>query len=195
MHMKPTEQHRAIEVGPPRSAIGFSGHWRCSDCVPPWPSQNVLLVGAERPDEFRDALRLIRRGHDVMVVNPRETAASGEFQRLGGSFVGTRIEELPLACRCFDLICENYPYPSGEHYVPPGAFALARLSRLACGGRWILFTEAARFATLLKMVVEHDVAPQGRFSVAMSSVSPHEAPPSAYPRAESRFRLIFERRR
>jgi hypothetical protein len=190
--MKPTEQYRTMEVRPPKAAIGFAGHWRCSDCVPPWPSQNVLLVGAERPDEFDDAMRLVRRGHDVMVVNPRETAASEEFQRLGGRFIGTRIEELPPACRCFDLICENYPYPSGDHYVPPRAFALARLSRLARGGRWILFTEAARFATLLKAVAEHDEAAQGRFSVAMSSVSPHEAPPSAYPRAESRFRLIFE---
>jgi hypothetical protein len=170
-------------------------HQHCSDFVPTCAPQNVLLVGAERPDEFDDAMRLVRRGHDVTVVNPRETVAAREFQSRGGKFIRARVEELPTACSCFHVICENFPYPSGEHYVPPRAFALARLLRLAPGGRWLLFTEAVRFATLLKAVVDYDEEAQGRFSVAISRVSPDEAPPSTYPPIDSRFRLIFERRR
>lgn len=187
--------HRLEIGGPPRGSIRRKGWQRCSDFVLPCPAQNVLLVGAERRDEFGDAMRLVRQGHDVTIVNPRETTAAREFQSRGGKFIRARVEELPTACSGFDVICENYPYPSGEHYVPPRTFALARLSRLARGGRWLLFTEAVRFATLLKAVVDYDEAAQGRFSVAISRVSPHEAPPSTYPPADSRFRLIFERRR
>jgi len=78
--------------------------------------------------------------------------------------------------------------------VPPKAFALARLARLAPGGRWVLFTEAARYATLLKAVGDYDEAVQRRFSAGLSSLAPAQAPPSAYPSTGTRFRLIFERR-
>ena len=167
----------------------------CSAFVPPCPSQNVLLVGAERRDEFGEAIGLVHQGHNVTIVNPRETTAAREFQSRRGTFIRARVEQLPSACRCFDVICENYPYPSGEYYVPPRAFALARLSRLALGGRWILFTEALRFATLLKAVVDYDDAVQGRFRLGFSRVPPEDAPPSSYPPVNTRFRLIFERRR
>jgi hypothetical protein len=168
---------------------------RCSDFVSPCATQAVLFVGAERADEFSDATRLVCQGHEVTVINPRETAAASAFRRAGGAFVRARIEQLPPACCQFDVICENYPYPSGRHYVPPRAFAVARLVRLAPGGRWVLFTEAARYASLLKAVGDYDEAVQGRFRVGLSSLSPSEAPPSAYPSASTRFRLIFERRR
>jgi hypothetical protein len=154
----------------------------------------VLLVGAERQDEFADALRLVRRGHDVTAVNPKETAAAREFQSRGGTFIRARVEQLPPACGCFDVICENYPYPSGQHYVPPRSFALARLARLAPGGRWILFTEGVRFATLLKAVADYDEAVQDKFRVGFSRVPPEDAPPSSYPPVDTRLRLIFERR-
>ena len=97
---------------------------RCSDFVSPCATQAVLFIGAEREDEFADALRLMRQGHEVMVINPRETAAARAFHLVGGTFVCARIEQLP--CCYFDVICENYPYPSGQHYVPPRAFAIAR---------------------------------------------------------------------
>lgn len=155
----------------------------------------VLLIGPERPDEFADALLLARKGHDVMVVNPRETPAARAYQCAGGSFVRARIEDLPPACCQFDLICENYPYPSGRHYVPPRPFALARLSLLGPGGRWVLFTEAARFASLLKGAVDYDPDLQGRFDAVLTSLSPDEAPPSAYPPVSTRFRVIFRRLR
>jgi hypothetical protein len=167
---------------------------RCSDFVSPCATQAVLFVGAEREDEFINAMRLACAGHDVIVINPRETAAARAFRRAGGTFLRARIEQLPPACCRFDVICENYPYPSGRHYVPPKAFAVSRLSRLAPGGRWVLFTEAARYATLLKAVGDYDEVVQRRFRVGLSSLSPTQAPPSAYPFASTRFRLVFERR-
>jgi hypothetical protein len=168
---------------------------RCSDYVSPCATQAVLFVGAERADEFADAMRLAREGHDVIVTNPRETAAARAFRRAGGTFVRAGIEQLPIACCRFDVICENYPYPSGRHYVPPRDFALARLTRLAPGGRWVLFTESARYASLLKAVADYDDAVQGRVAASLSSISPGAAPPSSYPPSSTRFRLIFKRRR
>jgi hypothetical protein len=166
---------------------------RCSDFVPSSPLQSVLLVGAEQGHEFADAIRMMCSGHRVVVANPRETLAARAYRLAGGRFIKTRIEQLPPSCNRFNLICENYPYPSGRHYVPPRPFALARLSRLAPGGRWILFTEAVRFATLLKAVADYDQTMPGRFRVELSSVSPDEAPPSRYPRMSGRFRLVFQR--
>jgi hypothetical protein len=170
-------------------------HQCCSSFVASCPRRNVLIIGAERADEFADALRMACVGHNVTVVNPRETFAAREFKRKGGAFIQGRVEELPPACKCFDVICENYPYPSGENYVPPLAFAEARLSRLPRGGRWILFTEAVRFASLLKAVVDFDDNLPGKFSCTLSRVPLHRAPPSTYPPGDTRFRLIFQRMR
>jgi hypothetical protein len=171
------------------------GHQCCSSFVVSCRRQNVLIIGAERSDEFADALWITCMGHSVTVVNPRETLAAREFKRKGGTFIQGRVEELPPACKCFDLICENYPYPSGQFYIPPTDFAEARLSRLPRGGRWILFTEAVRFATLLKAVADFDENLPGKFSCALSRVSLHQAPPSFYPPGDTRFRLIFKRMR
>jgi hypothetical protein len=185
---------RRKSVGRPGRSIWRIRSQRCSDFVSPCATQAVLFIGAERADEFADAMRLVCEGHDVIVMNPRETTAARAFRRAGGTFIRARVEQLPTACCRFDVICENYPYPSGRHYVPPRDFALTRLARLAPGGRWVLFTEAARYATLLKAVGNYDVDVQGGFRVSLSSLSPDEAPPSAYPSAGTRFRLIFERR-
>jgi hypothetical protein len=181
------------EVDPWGGPLEPTRSQRCSDFASPCATQSVLFVGAERAGEFADAMRLVGDGHDVIVINPRETAAARAFRRSGGTFLRARVEELPTACCHFDVICENYPYPSGRHYVPPRDFALARLARLAPGGRWVLFTEAARYATLLKAVGDYD-AIQRRFRVRLASLPPSAAPPSAYPSAGTRFRLIFERR-
>jgi hypothetical protein len=186
---------RLDKTGTWRASPEHVGSQRCSDFVSACATQSVLFVGAERADEFANAMRLHRERHDVIVVNPRETAAAREFRRAGGTFLRGRVEQLPTACCRFDTICENYPYPSGRHYVPPRDFAVARLRRLAPGGRWVLFTEAARYATLLKAVGDYDELVQRRFRVGLSSLSPAEAPRSAYPSAATRFRLIFERRR
>jgi hypothetical protein len=156
-------------------------------------AKNILLVGPERPEEFASAMRLMCGGHRVLAVNPRETRMSRAFQRVGGKFIRARIENLRPSCSRFDLILENYPYPSGRDYVPPRYYALARLSRLASCGRWILFTEAIRFATLLKAVVAHDDDLREKFRVSLAPISPDVAPPSHYPPVDSRFRLVFER--
>ena len=181
-------------VSPLRGSLEPTRSQRCSDFVSPCATQAVLFVGAERADEFADAMRLVCEGHDVIVINPRETAAARAFRWAGGRFVRARVEQLPTACCRFDVICENYPYPSGRHYVPPRAFAVARLARLAPGGRWVMFTEAARYATLLKAVGDYDETVQRRFRVGLSPLPPELAPPSAYPFAGTRFRLIFGRR-
>ena len=191
--MRPEQLQWPKEDGPVRVPAQGTRTQRCSSFVPTRPAQNVLFVGAERPDEFADAMRLICQGHTVMVINPRETSSATAFRRQGGNFVRARIEQLPPECCQFDVICENYPYPSGRHYVPPRAFVLARLARLARAGRWILFTEATRFATRAKAVVDYDGILPGRFKARLSALSPGQAPPSTYPPVASRFRLIVER--
>jgi hypothetical protein len=165
----------------------------CSEFVPARPAPNVLFVGAERGDEFAHAMRLICQGHDVIAINPRETASARAFRGAGGRFIRARIEDLPPESCRFDLICENYPYPSGRYYVPPRAFALARLSRLAPCGRWILVTESPRYASLLKAAGDYDDAVRAKFRSTLSALSTDEAPASLYPRGENRFRLIFQR--
>ncbi len=155
--------------------------------------KSVLFIGPERCDEFAHALRLSCQGHNVIAINPRETLAAKKFRRAGGRFIRARLEDLPPKCCRFDLICENYPYPSGRHYVPPRAFAIARLARLKPGGRWILVTESPRYASLLKAVGAHDGALRSRFRSTLSPLSIDEAAPSAYPRADRRFRLVFRR--
>jgi hypothetical protein len=157
------------------------------------PLQKVLFVGAERGDEFAHALQLTCQGHEVIAINPRETASAKAFRQAGGKFIRARIEDLLAESYRFDLVCENYPYPSGRHYVPPRPFALARLSLLKPGGKWILVTESPRYASLLKAVVDCDNDVSARFRSTLSPLSINQAPPSAYPQAKTRFRLVFQR--
>ena len=165
----------------------------CSDFARSHDQRSVLLVGAERGDEFADALRLVHRGYDVTAVNPRVTPAARRFVATGGTVLQARLEELPRECGRYEMICENYPYPSGHHYVPPRPFALARLLRLAPGGRWILHTEAVRFATLIKAAIDHERTLRDHFVVTLSNVDPDTAPLSHYPAVKDRFRLVVER--
>jgi phosphatidylserine/phosphatidylglycerophosphate/cardiolipin synthase-like enzyme len=178
--------------GPGRVPAQRKQAQRCSD-VSARPPENILFVGAEGGDEFKDAMRLVCRGHGVMAINTRETAWARAFCRAGGKFIRARIDDLPPESCRFDLICENYLYRSGQHYVPARPFALARLSRLKPAGRWILVTESPRYASLLKAVGDYDEAVQRNFTVTLSSLAPDEAPSSLYPHGESRFRLIFQR--
>jgi hypothetical protein len=180
-----------LELQPPEDLEKVIG--RCPGYMSVRPAQKVLFVGAERADEFAHAVRLACQGHDVIAINPRETTSANAFRRAGGRFIRARIEDLPTKSCGFDLICENYPYPSGRHYVPPRPFALARLSLLKPGGRWILVTESPRYASLLKSVGDYDDDVRARFRSSLSALSIDEAPPSAYPRAETRYQLIFQR--
>src|SRR6202521_2450521 len=150
-----------------------------SDFLPQSLGQNVLLVGAERSDEFADAMRLVRQGHKVVVVNPHASLAARRFAKDGGTFVPTTIERLPLALGSFDLICENYPYTVArvkgvceEDSCPVWlstramrAYAMARLKRLAPRGRWIAFTESPDFAKALRSFVHQEPDIRRNFSV------------------------------
>jgi transposase len=182
----------ALPVGWRAPESGLQRRQRCSD-VDGSGAKRVLLVGAERPDEFRDARRLLLQGHDVAVVNPRMSRAARLFRAEGGRFMSARVDQLPAFAGQFDLICENYPYPSGRHFVPARLFALARLARLARGGRWVLFTESPRYARELKAAVEN--GPHGAtIRVRLSRVAEELAPASSYPPVSTRFRLIFLKR-
>jgi len=116
------------------------------------------------------------------------------FRRAGGTFLRARIEQLPPACCRFDVICENYPYPLRRYSGQTKPYAMARLKRLAPGGRWIVITESPRFATALKALADFDADVARHFTLRFSVVSPRDAPPSTYPPVNTRFRLIFQRR-
>jgi hypothetical protein len=166
--------------------------------VAPHPCRRkVLFVGSERPDEFAYAIRLACQGHAVAVVNPRETAAARAFRNDGGRFIRARIEDLPLRFGQFHVICENYPYPypPALGYDATRAFALARLERLAIGGRWVVFSESGRLATNLAAVARHEAAVRHRFRLRFSDLSSVLAPRTAYVRRKTRFRLMFQRLR
>jgi hypothetical protein len=47
----------------------------------------------------------------VVAVNPTATRTSKSFQRAAEILIRVRIEQLPSACRGFDLILENYRWP------------------------------------------------------------------------------------
>jgi hypothetical protein len=178
-----------------------------SDFLPQSLGQNVLLVGAERSDEFADAMRLVRQGHKVVVVNPHASLAARRFAKDGGTFVPTTIERLPLALGSFDLICENYPYTvarvKGVCEEDPcplwlsaraiRAYAMARLRYLAPGGRWIVFTESPGFAGALRSIVRRDQAIRRKFSFRIVRLINAEAPQSSYPRLSTRFKVILQR--
>ncbi len=194
-----------VAILPPYDWEPVSGRWesliptsrrlRCSEAMRGQQPQNVLFVGAERPDEFTDALRLARQGHQVAVVNPRATAAARVYKARGGSFLRTSIESLPSTWTDFDLICENYPYPRARRFEPARAYVVSRLTRLAPGGRWIVITEHPRFAAALRAAAAHDDAIRQEFTVRLSELSPWWAPLSGYVRRNTRFRLVFMKRK
>jgi hypothetical protein len=169
---------------------------------------NVLVVGAERWDEFTDARRIGDGSHQVIVANPRETAAARRFVTEGGTFIQSTIERLPSRLGPFDLICENYPYTvarvKGVCHEKPcpiwlskrevRAYARARLKHLAPNGRWILFTESPGFAITLRSIGRTDEAIRRSFNVAIVRLKNQDAPPSSYPHLATRFKVIFQKR-
>jgi hypothetical protein len=179
----------------------------CSDFAARAAALNVLVVGAERSDEFADAMRLVHHGHKVVAVNPYASRAARSFAKDGGTFVRATVECLPLALGSFDLICENYPYTVArmkgvceDNSCPVWlsarairAYAMARLRHLAPGGRWILFTESPGFADALRSIVDSDHSIRRTFSVRMVRLISDEAPQSSYPRLTTRFKVILRR--
>ena len=179
----------------------------CSEFAARTPAHNVLIVGAERSDEFADAMRLIRQGLKVVVVNPQLSLAADTFAKNGGTFVHTRIECLPLGVGSFDLICENYPYtiarvegmceedpcPMWLSASAMRAYALARLRHLAPRGRWIVFTESQGFARGLRSIVQRDPGIRRNFTIRIVPLRPEEAPRSSYPHLATRFKVVIQR--
>jgi hypothetical protein len=167
---------------------------------------NVLIIGAERWDEFKDA-ELIDDTHRLVVANPRETAAARRFVTEGGSLIRSTIERLPAKLGPFDLICENYPYTvarvAGVCHDEPcpiwlsrrevRAFVIARLKRLAPNGQWIVFTESPGFTCALRSIGRNDEAIRRHFNVRVVRLPKWQAPPSSYPHLITRFKLIFQR--
>lgn len=199
---------RLKERGPTTARIQREYRQCCSHFLPRHPIQNVLILGAERPDEFADAVRLARCGHSVIVVNPRESIAARRFANAGGSFIQSAIERLPSTLGLFDLICENYPYTvarvEGVCEDDPcsmwlsaramRAYAMARLRHLAPHGRWIVFTESPGFAGALRSLLHRHKGIGHNFSVRIVPLTRDEAPRSSYPDLSTRFQLIFQRR-
>jgi hypothetical protein len=189
------------------SVRGERGQY-CSDFESLRSTWNVVFVGAERRDEFTDGMRLASQGHNVTVVNPRESPAAGAFRREGGNFIRTTIERLPLTLGPFDLICENYPFtitrvrgiceddpcPVWLSGRAMRAYAMARLRRLAPSGRWVVFTESPGFACALRSLARRDLSIRRIFSVRVVSLSSNEAPRSSYPHLTTRFQIILQRR-
>jgi hypothetical protein len=179
----------------------------CSKCAARGKALNVLMIGSERRDEFRDATRLCKRGHSVIVVNPRESVSARRFANAGGTFIRRTIERLPLPLGPFDLICESYPYtvarvecfcedtpcPVWSSARAIRAYAMPRLRRLAPDGRWVVFTESPGFACALRSIVPRDGIIQQKFSVRIVSLTNAEAPQSLYPRLTTRFKVIVQR--
>jgi hypothetical protein len=168
----------------------------------------VLMIGCERLDEFRDAMRLWRRGHSVIVVNPWESAAARRFVNAGGTFIRIKIERLPMTFGPFDVICESYPYtvvpvegvcrgvpcPLWISARAIRAYAAPRLRHLAVNGRWIIFTESPGFACALRAIVSRGKSIARNFIARVVPLTTDEAPWSAYPHLNTRFRVVFQRR-
>jgi hypothetical protein len=155
--------------------------------------QRVLVVGAEQPEEFDWAAGLQASGQDVTVVNPRTTAAARQFRQGGGNLLTGTVESLPPQLS-FNTIREDFPFPLGRAFQPTRDFAMARISRLLPGGRWVVVTEASEFATTLEAAVTGLDVDVTRTTAPLA----HEATPTSpwLPEtSQERFMLVFTRRR
>jgi hypothetical protein len=99
---------------------------------------NVLVVGAERAEEFAYAKKVADQGHQVIVVNPKATPEANAFKAAGGDFRQIPVSRLPSDMR-FDLICEDFPHPKFGYDLQP--FVAERAGRLAPGGTYVTVTE------------------------------------------------------
>ena len=193
--LQQADEIEAARTGPVDEAGGAGGAGAGGAAVggggdlPPNP-ENVLVVGAERADEFAYADELMAHGQQVTVVNPSVTDEAQAFAERGGNFVRGRVEDLPEGQQ-YTMIREDFPFPLGRAFQPTSEFATARLDRLAPGGRWVVVTESSEFSTTLQATTI------GHPDIKVTSIEIpvfHEGTPqSAWPREARRFVLIFER--
>jgi Domain of unknown function (DUF4157) len=149
----------------------------------------ILVVGAETEAEFAYALERTAAGQRVTVVNPRATEAADAYSKAGGNFIKGKIESLPKE-PVFDLIREDFPYPTGKHLRTIESVS-ERLARLKSGGRWVIITEEAEeFLPTLESAARSKGAKVTTYPVPAA----HEGTPqSSYPKGHSRFTVIVEK--
>lgn len=152
---------------------------------------SVLIVGAERSEEFAQATSLAGQGRDVTVVNPRATAEARSYQATGGHFHEGGIETLPPGVQ-YDYIREEFPQPLGRTALALEAVR-ARFRRLAPGGRLEIVTEAnaEEFRQLFDFVGESEY----HCSMTTRELGPGEGPhsPNYVPAGERRIETVFAR--
>jgi hypothetical protein len=162
--------------------------------------QRILLVGAETEGEFAYANQMRAAGNDVTVVNPRVSPAAESYISDGGNFVKGRIEDLHPSST-FDLIREDYPFPTGEHFQLASDFIDSRVGRLNPGGRWFVTTESGEFASTVEGVSQFKGLDTMKFDLpAFHEGTPvpggqwlsMDATDAARPFVSTRFALITE---
>jgi hypothetical protein len=154
---------------------------------PSKPGIRVLLVGPETEAEFQYAQKVNAGGGKATAINPVRTPAADQFAAGGGEFVQGKIEALPGTAK-FDIIREDFPYPTGNFVDIPAANQ--RISRLNPGGSWVVITEKADFADSLEAAAKVQGAQVMRRDLAIA----HEATPvSTHPVDQSRIALIITR--
>jgi hypothetical protein len=147
----------------------------------------VLLVGPETESEFQYAQKVNASGGKATAVNPVKTAAADRFVTGGGEFVQGTVDKLPKTAQ-FDIIREDYPYPTGSYIDTAGANA--RISRLKPGGSWVVVTEKPDFAQTLQAAASMQGAKVMRRDIPQF----HDGTPrSDHPRDAGRIAIIITR--
>ncbi len=151
------------------------------------PGLRVLVVGPETETEFDYARKIDAGGGQATCINPVRTPAAARFELGGGRFVQGKVEELP-ADVCFDIIREDFPYPTGNYIDFPAVNA--RITRLRAGGMWVVVTEKPDFAATLEAAARLG----GARVLARELPFKHDAAPvSSHPRDTSRIALVISR--
>ncbi len=154
---------------------------------PTRPGLHVLVVGPETEAEFDYARKVEAGGGRATCINPVKSPAAARFELHGGTFVQGKIQQLPDDA-CFDIIREDFPYPTGNYIDFPAV--QARLSRLKPGGSWVVVTEKPDFASTLEVAAQHGGASVLRREFPFA----HDgAPVSLHPRDKSRIALVISR--
>ncbi|MBR0800718.1 hypothetical protein JQ615_35690 [Bradyrhizobium jicamae] len=153
------------------------------------PARNglrVLVVGPESEAEFQYALKVNDSGGKAVTVNPFRSGAADEFIKAGGEFVEGKIESLPQDAK-FDIIREDFPYPTEWLDVPAAA---ARISRTKPGGTWVVVTEREGFATALEASAKLQGAKVNRYEITALDHWATPQSPHATRDASSRYILL-----
>ncbi len=148
----------------------------------------VLLVGPETEAEFDYARSVMGNGGKVTAVNPVRSPAAERFIAEGGDFVQGNVGSLSAQAE-FDIIREDFPYPTGN-YIDVGQSA-ARITRLRPGGAWVVVTEATDYADTLEVAAQLNKA--SKVLRRMFLAADESAPESLHPRALSRTALVITR--